>query len=74
MLILYSSLHSLSTAAEKYLFPRAKEAIPRRILQKEKRTPSEKDEKEGVLLHFAPKKYRNTKPVQACCFLFYVIE
>ena len=35
---------------------------------------SEKDEKEGVILHFAPKKYRNTKPVQACCFLFCVIE
>ena len=32
------------------------------------------DGKEGVILHFAPKKYRNSKPAKACCFLFCVIE
>ena len=33
-----------------------------------------RDGKEGVILHFAPKKYRNSKPEKAYCFLFCVIE
>ena len=36
--------------------------------------PSEGDGKERVILHFAPKKYRNSKPAKACFFLFCVIE
>ena len=35
---------------------------------------SKRDGKEGVVLPFAPKKYRNSKPTKACCFLFCVIE
>ena len=47
---------------------------PYSLMQKKKPPSSEKDEKEGVILRFAPKEYRNSKPVQACCFLFCVIE